>query len=104
MDRVIRVNLGNVSATSCDYDSLLLEASNVAACVAKGKSESFDCRNHIRVIQPIGTGDRLYICGTNAHNPQVGLSACALFLAGRNFSHNMNSNEVHPFFGLRYLI
>lgn len=70
MDRVIRVNLGNVSATSCDYDSLLLEASNVAACVAKGKSESFDCRNHIRVIQPIGTGDRLYICGTNAHNPQ----------------------------------
>jgi hypothetical protein len=71
MDRVIRVNLGNVSATSCEYDSLLLEASNVAACVAKGKSESFDCRNHIRVIQPIGAGDRLYICGTNAHNPQV---------------------------------
>jgi hypothetical protein len=71
MDRVLRVNLGNVSATSCEYDSLLLEANNVGPCVSKGKSESFDCRNHIRVIQPIGNGDRLYVCGTNAHNPMV---------------------------------
>jgi Sema domain len=30
----------------------------------------FDCRNHIRVIQPIGDGTRLYVCGTNAHNPK----------------------------------
>jgi Sema domain len=71
MDRVLRVNLANVSATSCETDSLLLEAANTAACVAKGKSEAYDCRNHIRVIQPIGNGERLYVCGTNAHNPQV---------------------------------
>ncbi|KRT84948.1 hypothetical protein AMK59_557, partial [Oryctes borbonicus] len=32
--------------------------------------QHFDCRNHIRVIQSIGDGDRLYICGTNAHNPK----------------------------------
>lgn len=69
MDRVIRVNLANVSATSCDYDTMLLEPSNTASCVAKGKSENYDCRNHIRVIQSIGDGDRLYVCGTNAHNP-----------------------------------
>lgn len=29
----------------------------------------FDCRNHIRVLQPM-EGNRLYICGTYAHNPK----------------------------------
>jgi len=70
MDRLYKVNLSNVSSTSCEYDSLLLEPSNTAQCISKGKSEKFDCRNHIRVIQPIGNGDRLYVCGTNAHNPR----------------------------------
>jgi hypothetical protein len=69
MDRVVRVNLQNVSETNCDSDSLLLEPSNVGSCVSKGKSENYDCRNHIRVIQPIGDGEKLYVCGTNAHNP-----------------------------------
>lgn len=32
--------------------------------------QNFDCHNHIRVIQPMGDGSRLYICGTNAHNPK----------------------------------
>ncbi len=39
-------------------------------CVAKGKSEKFDCRNHIRVIQSMGDGERLYVCGTSAHQPK----------------------------------
>lgn len=30
----------------------------------------YDCRNHVRVIQPMGDGSRLYVCGTNAHNPK----------------------------------
>ncbi|GFY70472.1 semaphorin-2A [Trichonephila inaurata madagascariensis] len=50
-------------------DAITIEPSNVPNCVSKGKSEHYDCRNHIRVIQPIGDGNRLYICGTNAHNP-----------------------------------
>ena len=29
-----------------------------------------ECRNHIRVIQPMDSGTRLYVCGTNAHNPK----------------------------------
>lgn len=33
-------------------------------------SQMFDCKNHIRVIQPMDSGNRLYICGTNAHNPK----------------------------------
>lgn len=33
-------------------------------------SQHFDCRNHIRVIQPMGDGNRLYMCGTNAHSPK----------------------------------
>ena len=32
--------------------------------------QHYDCRNHIRVIQPMGDGSRLYVCGTNAHNPK----------------------------------
>ena len=33
--------------------------------------QNFDCRNHIRVIQPVGADhSRLYLCGTNAHNPK----------------------------------
>ena len=60
-----------MSKTSCDYDSLALEPSNSAQCVSKGKSENYDCRNHIRVIQPLGPdGERLYVCGTNGHNPR----------------------------------
>lgn len=84
MDRVIRVNLGNVSETSCDYDTMLLEPSNVASCVSKGKSENYDCRNHVRVIQPIGNGDRLYVCGTNAHNPADLLVYANLTTLGRH--------------------
>lgn len=32
--------------------------------------QHFECRNHIRVIQPMDDGGRLYICGTNAHSPK----------------------------------
>ena len=47
-----------------------LKASNIPNCISRGKSIEYDCRNHIRVIQPIGDGSRLYICGTNAHSPK----------------------------------
>ncbi|GLH07394.1 Uncharacterized protein GBIM_12859 [Gryllus bimaculatus] len=70
MDRVYRLNLSNISHSNCERDSMSLEPSDVANCVSKGKSEHFDCRNHIRVIQPMGDGGRLYICGTNAHSPK----------------------------------
>ncbi|XP_072153742.1 semaphorin-2A isoform X2 [Bemisia tabaci] len=70
MDHVYKLNLSNISQSHCEKDSLVLEPTNVANCVSKGKSEHFDCRNHIRVIQPIGDGSRVYICGTNAHGPK----------------------------------
>lgn len=84
MDRLVRVNLANVSQTNCDQDSMLLEPTNVANCVSKGKSEKFDCRNHVRVIQPIGNGDRLYVCGTNAHNPRDQVVYANLTSLGRH--------------------
>ncbi|XP_063365071.1 semaphorin-2A [Cydia amplana] len=70
MDRLYRLNMNNISASHCERDSINLEPSNVAQCVSKGKSEHFDCRNHVRVIQPMGDGSRLYVCGTNAHSPK----------------------------------
>ncbi len=69
MDHVFRLPADNVSRADCAADSLHLPASNAANCVSKGKSEDFDCRNHIRVLQPVGQ-DQLYICGTNAHAPR----------------------------------
>jgi len=84
MDRVIRVNLNNVSETNCDADSLTLDPSHVPNCISKGKSEFYDCRNHIRVIQPMGDGSRLYVCGTNAHNPRDWVINANLTQLGRN--------------------
>lgn len=46
-------------------------------------SQHFDCRNHIRVIQPMGDGNRLYMCGTNAHSPKdwvIYVSICVFVL------------------------
>ncbi|XP_047004553.1 semaphorin-2A-like [Schistocerca americana] len=70
MDRIFKLSLRNISQSHCEKDSLNSEPSHVANCVSKGKSEHFDCRNHIRVIQPMGDGTRLYVCGTNAHFPK----------------------------------
>ena len=47
----------------------ILEPDSVTNCVSRGKSEDYDCRNHIRVIQKIDE-KRLYVCGTNAHSPK----------------------------------
>lgn len=71
MDRLLKIsNLKDISTTDCVKDSMLLKANSVPNCIARGKSLDYDCRNHIRVIQPIGDGSRLYLCGTNAHSPR----------------------------------
>ncbi|CAG9091882.1 unnamed protein product [Plutella xylostella] len=70
MDRVFKINMTDISQSHCERDALVLEAGNVARCVSKGKSEPFECRNHVRVLQPLGDGQRLYVCGTNAHSPK----------------------------------
>ena len=70
MDRVLKVpNLFNISQTDCTKDALVLEPDNVSNCASRGKNMEYECRNHIRVIQKID-GNRLYICGTNAHSPK----------------------------------
>ncbi|CAG0887062.1 unnamed protein product [Cyprideis torosa] len=70
MDRIFRLPLRNINRTDCEGDSMILDASNVASCISKGKSKDFECRNHIRVIQPMGNGEKLYVCGTNAYQPK----------------------------------
>ncbi|XP_061387720.1 semaphorin-2A [Musca vetustissima] len=71
MDRIFRLSLKNISSSTCDRDLINLEPTrdDVVSCVSKGKSQVFDCKNHIRVIQKM-QGNRLYVCGTNAHNPK----------------------------------
>ncbi|OQR73314.1 semaphorin-2A-like [Tropilaelaps mercedesae] len=69
MDRVFKLPTKDINRTRCDVDSLALNPHNVQSCVSKGKSEQYECRNHIKVIQPMGR-DRLYVCGTNAQNPK----------------------------------
>ncbi|XP_055308240.1 semaphorin-2A-like [Sitodiplosis mosellana] len=72
MNRVYRLNLKNISLSGCEKNHLLLEPteSDVRDCISKGKTQRFECRNHIRVIQSMENGNRLYICGTNAHSPK----------------------------------
>ncbi|KAL7631991.1 UNVERIFIED_CONTAM: hypothetical protein RMT77_017690 [Armadillidium vulgare] len=65
----MKLHLDNITRSNCETDSLILSPSSVNNCVSRGKSEKFNCRNHIRVIQPV-KDNRLYICGTNAHNPK----------------------------------
>ena len=69
MDRLVKIeNLQNISETDCSRNSMILKANSIPNCISRGKSIEYDCRNHIRVIAPIGDdGSRLYICGTNAH-------------------------------------
>ena len=68
MDRLVKIeNLQNISETDCSRNSMILKANSIPNCISRGKSMEYDCRNHIRVIAPIGDGSRLYICGTNAH-------------------------------------
>lgn len=70
MDKVFRLNLANINRTKCNDRSLSANPSVVSICVYKGKREDYECRNHIKVIQPIGDGTKLYVCGTNAQNPR----------------------------------
>lgn len=53
----------------------------------------YDCRNHIRVIQPIGTdSNKLYLCGTNAHNPKDWvINVCNSFY---QFYHLVHLTEI----------
>ncbi|XP_077288843.1 semaphorin-2A-like [Arctopsyche grandis] len=69
MDHIFRLNLSDISQSKCEKDSLYLEATDVATCLISGKSEEYECKNHIRVIESIGE-DLLYVCGTNANNPR----------------------------------
>lgn len=70
MDKVFKINnLNNINRTRCESDSITLDPGNLSSCISKGKSSSYDCRNHIRVIQSIG-GNKVYICGTNAYSPK----------------------------------
>lgn len=70
MDKVFKItSLSNINRTRCETDSINLDPGNISSCVSKGKSSNYDCRNHIRVIQSI-SGNKLYVCGTNAYSPK----------------------------------
>lgn len=82
MDKVFRLGLGNINRSRCESDSISLDpGSAVSGCTSKGKSLHYDCRNHIRVIQGIENGNKLYVCGTNAHFPKDWI------LYGNNLTH-----------------
>ena len=62
----------------------LVNPRNVAECVSRGESKEFDCRNNVCMILPIGNGERLYLCGTNAHNPRDQVVYANLTSLGRH--------------------
>ncbi|CAO1348813.1 unnamed protein product [Diamesa serratosioi] len=94
MDRVFKLNLKNITLTGCEKNHMLLDptGSDIVNCVSKGKSQLFDCRNHIRVVQSMDNGNRLYVCGTNAHNPKD-------YIINANLTH-LPRSEFVPGIGL----
>ncbi|XP_064483153.1 semaphorin-2A-like [Ornithodoros turicata] len=69
MDKVFRLNLNSINGTKCDGRTLTANAAAVTSCATRVTRVDYECKNYIKVIQPIGDGSKLYICGTNANNP-----------------------------------
>lgn len=61
-------------------------------------SQHFDCRNHIRVIQPMGDGNRLYMCGTNAHSPKDWVIYVSIRMFVLHFHPLLPCSRVDAFF------
>lgn len=68
-------------------------------------SQLFDCRNHIRVLQPM-EGNRLYVCGTYAHNPKDYIIFVSVVLMELQFTSDSDTlkklstnNKKNPFKG-----
>lgn len=98
-------------------DHILLDptGSDISNCLSKGKtqvnrtslkimkillnetfvfcSQLFDCRNHIRVVQSMDNGNRLYVCGTNAHNPKD----YVIYVRNGLYCKNLYNRKKSPF-------
>lgn len=59
--------------------------------------QNFDCHNHIRVIQPMGDGSRLYVCGTNAHNPKDWVVYVSILYRYRDYQRIKRRDIYWPF-------
>lgn len=89
MNVIMKLDMNNISQTDCQKHSVSLPPEeNSNRCYISGKQKHYDCMNHIRVIQPIGDGSRIYVCGTGAYNPR-GL------ILYRNLSR-LSSSEYFP--------
>lgn len=54
------------------------------------RAQTFDCRNHVKVIQPMSkSGDKLYVCGTNAYNPRDYLVYAANMSVSSDVMHGL---------------
>ncbi|XP_049515528.1 uncharacterized protein LOC125941742, partial [Dermacentor silvarum] len=72
MDALYKMQLDDISSNFYQELQLFPPQDRVRACKTLGGHQlgrNVDCRNHIRVVQPINDGSTLYICGTNARAP-----------------------------------
>ncbi|XP_065297784.1 semaphorin-2A-like isoform X2 [Dermacentor albipictus] len=73
MEKLFQLPLDDISSPTSKELDLMAPSDNVNKCgVYRGHhrlGKDVDCRNHIRVVQPIRDGSTLYICGTNARAP-----------------------------------
>ncbi|XP_075534809.1 semaphorin-2A-like [Dermacentor variabilis] len=73
MEKLFQLPLDDISSPNSKELDLMAPSDNVNKCgVYRGQhrlGKDVDCRNHIRVVQPIRDGSTLYICGTNARAP-----------------------------------
>ncbi|XP_077513121.1 semaphorin-2A-like [Amblyomma americanum] len=72
MDHLFKLQLDDISRMPVMELLLPAPQSSVNSCTMLGGGPlgpQVECRNHIRVIQPIGNGSTLYVCGTNSRDP-----------------------------------
>lgn len=84
----MRKNTEKITALLYDIKSTYIFLTIITIIFFSVLLQHFDCRNHIRVIQSMGDGSRLYVCGTNAHNPKdwvINVSNYQFILVWYNF-------------------
>lgn len=73
MDKLFKLSLANINTSICGDRRTELSvpprSDHVDSCVMRGGEKDTECRNHIKILQPIRDGTTLYVCGSSAKRP-----------------------------------
>ncbi|XP_061775739.1 semaphorin-4E [Nerophis ophidion] len=74
-EAVYALNLSDISKKQASVKWEVTQQQK-ADCQGKGKEPETECKNYIRILHKMAD-DRMYVCGTNAYNPECGYMSYA---------------------------